>query len=203
MHARVGPPQGVHPLAQRPSKQSGCTHHRPQGQPKHVASHVTGASCCVDLRPAPSTIRPRTHRVVRHGSACIFYPHPPSTKVMTAGLGRPPTNQTRGRAPPVHPRCFAATGVLQPPPVWVSWPTRTSGKRCWQNPTSNFMNPHAKPITVSSSCGSCVFGTVHFDSIEELTDSKKCNKKAGKIPTYQEERHAEPFKSLIESSTQY
>ncbi|ELU40519.1 hypothetical protein AG1IA_05451 [Rhizoctonia solani AG-1 IA] len=29
----------------------------------------------------------------------------------TAGLGRPPTSQTRGRAPLVHPRCFAAAGV--------------------------------------------------------------------------------------------
>ncbi|KAF8754485.1 hypothetical protein RHS01_06073 [Rhizoctonia solani] len=42
-----------------------------------------------------------------------FYPthHPIGHE---SWFGPPTTSQTRGRAPPVHPRCFAAAGVPQP-----------------------------------------------------------------------------------------
>ncbi|KAF8754533.1 hypothetical protein RHS01_05896 [Rhizoctonia solani] len=42
---------------------------------------------------------------------CVsFLSQKPSLKVKRAGLGRPPTSRARGRAPPVHPRCFTAAG---------------------------------------------------------------------------------------------
>ncbi|ELU42396.1 hypothetical protein AG1IA_03570 [Rhizoctonia solani AG-1 IA] len=56
--------------------------------------------------------RPVSHTPSAAARLCVpFLSYTHSPKVTRAGLGRPPTSQTRGRAPPVHPRCFTAVGV--------------------------------------------------------------------------------------------
>ncbi|ELU37936.1 hypothetical protein AG1IA_08031 [Rhizoctonia solani AG-1 IA] len=70
-------------------------------------------------RPASDLLhRPVSYTPSAVARLCVsFLSHPPSRKVMRAGLSHSLTSQTRGRALSVHPRCFAVAGV---PPTFTS-----------------------------------------------------------------------------------
>ncbi|ELU41636.1 hypothetical protein AG1IA_04333 [Rhizoctonia solani AG-1 IA] len=88
-------------------------------------SKITIAGLARDKDPPTDKERDDENCLIDCGNACGVCPHDRNygATMRHVQQGRP---LSRGRAPPVHPCCFATAQVPQALPVWVLWPTRTS-----------------------------------------------------------------------------